>query len=173
LQSLQPDRWKMRILTDCSFLSKKQIEKIEQHYGAKYVFESQIKLRSNKWSYFSAAVFYTETPHPEGSNWFGVWESSGRYMISNAASAVDEQFFGIMADNKDVIYPPHPHDFRRSDDKSVFVSGGRDNTVDDLTHHVIKLTVHKDEVVVYTTEQKKTFCDVPYTSEMDVDLSEV
>ena len=28
---------KMRILTDCSFLSQKQIEKIEKKYNAKYV----------------------------------------------------------------------------------------------------------------------------------------
>jgi hypothetical protein len=35
----------MRILTDCSFLSEKQIEKIEERYNAKYVFESQLKLR--------------------------------------------------------------------------------------------------------------------------------
>jgi len=61
---------KMRILTDCSFLSEKQIEKIEERYNAKYVFELQLKLRGGNWSDFSAAVFYTEVPHPEGSHWF-------------------------------------------------------------------------------------------------------
>ena len=30
----------MRILTDCSFLSEKQIEQIAEKYNAKYVFES-------------------------------------------------------------------------------------------------------------------------------------
>ena len=35
----------MRILTDCSFLSEKQIEKIAGKYNATYVFESQLKLR--------------------------------------------------------------------------------------------------------------------------------
>ncbi len=55
----------MRILTDCSFLSEKQIEKIAETYNAKYVFESQLKLRGGNWSDFSAAVFYAEVPHPE------------------------------------------------------------------------------------------------------------
>ena len=74
---------KMRILTDCSFLSKRQIEKIEERYNAKYVFETQLKLRSDKWSDFSSAVFYAD-PHPQGSNWFGIWKDDGRFMISNA-----------------------------------------------------------------------------------------
>ena len=58
----------MRILTDCSILSEQQIKRIEERYSAKYVFETQLKLRSDKWGDFSADVFYTEEPHPEGSN---------------------------------------------------------------------------------------------------------
>ena len=98
----------MRILTDCSFLSEKQIEKIAGKYNATYVFESQLKLRGGNWSDFSAAVFYTEIPHPEGSNWFGIWDNAGKYMISNAISAVEEPFFGILGRNGDVIYSRHP-----------------------------------------------------------------
>ena len=94
----------MRILTDCSFLSEKQIAKIGERYGARYVFETQLRLRSEKWSDFSSAVFYTEAPHPEGSNWFGIWNNGGRFMISNAISAVEEPFFGALAENGDVIY---------------------------------------------------------------------
>ena len=56
----------MKILTDCSFLSEKQVEKIERKYDAKYVFESQLKLKDGKWSDFSAAVLYTEVPRQEG-----------------------------------------------------------------------------------------------------------
>ena len=56
----------MRILTDCSFLSEKQIEKIAEKYNAKYVFESQLKLRGGNWSDFPAAVFYTEDSPPRG-----------------------------------------------------------------------------------------------------------
>lgn len=162
----------MRILTDCSFLSKKQIEKIEEKYNAKYVFETQLKLRSNNWSDFPAAVFYTEISHPEGSNWFGIWHNAGKYMISNAISAVEEPFFGTLADNGDVIYSRHRHDFRESDDKSVFIAGGRSHTSHDVDHHVVKLIVSKDKVVVAPIEIEKNWCEVPYTEELDWDINE-
>jgi hypothetical protein len=59
----------IRIRTECSFLSPAQVRRVEVRYKAKYVFESQLKLRSDKWSDFPAAVFYSEEPHPKGSNW--------------------------------------------------------------------------------------------------------
>jgi hypothetical protein len=162
----------MRILTDCSFFSHRQIEKIEERYNAKYVFETQLKLRSDKWSDFSSAVFYTEDPHPEGSNWFGIWDSDGRFMISNAVSAVEEPFFGVLAESGDVIYSRRPRDFRESEDKTVFIDGGRDHCRYDLMHEVVKLKVFKDKVLVVPPESKRTVCEVPFTEEVDWDISE-
>jgi hypothetical protein len=162
----------MRILTDCSFLSKKQIEKIEEKCNAKYVFETQLKLRSNNWSDFSAAVFYTEISHPEGSNWFGIWRNGEKYMISNAISAVEEPFVGILADNGDVIYSRHRNDRRESDDKSAFIAGGREHASYDMEHHLVKLIVSKDKVVVFPKENNKTWCEVPFTEELDLDINE-
>ena len=162
----------MRILNECSFLSKKQIENIEEKYNAKYVFESQLKLRSSNWSDFSAAIFYTETPHPEGSNWFGIWNNSGKYMISNAISAVEEPFFGALSENGDVIYSRHPRDLRESDDRTVFIDGGRDHCRHDLTHQVVKLKVCKDKVIVVPKENKRAMCEVPYTEVLDWDVTQ-
>jgi hypothetical protein len=157
----------MRILTDCSFLSEKQIENIERKYNAKYVFESQLKLKGGKWSDFSAAVFYTEVTRQDGSNWFGIWHNNGAYMISDAISAVEEPFFGILAGNGDVIYSRHSHDDHARDDDELFIGGGRDHTCHDLTHFVIKLSVYKDKVIVVSEEAEKTWCGVPYTEELD------
>lgn len=162
---MQSGKW-VSIRTDCSFLSDRQIEKIERRYGAKYVFESQLKLRSNQWSDFSAAVFYADEPHPDGSNWFGIWTCNGRFMISNAISAVEEPFFGAVAENKDVIYSRHPRDFRESEDKTVFVDGGRGHFRHDLEHEIVKLKVVKDKVVVVPRE-KRAVCEVPFTEELD------
>jgi hypothetical protein len=161
----------VNILTDCSFLSKTQIEKIERRYRAKYVFESQLKLKSDQWSDFSAAVFYGEEPHPEGSNWFGIWEMDGRFMISNAISAVEEPFFGVVAENGDIIYSRHHGDFRESDDKTVFIDGGRNHGRHDLIHEVVKLKVVKDKLLVVPRE-KRAVCEVPFTEEIDWDLGE-
>ena len=162
----------MRILTDCSFLSNGRIEKIEERYAAKYVFETQLKLRSEKWSDFSAAVFYAEEPHPEGSNWFGIWNNNGRFMISNAISAVEEPFFGAVAENGDVIYSRHPRDYRESEDRTVFVDGGRDHCRHNLTHELVKLKVFKEKVLVVPRENKRTVCEVPYTEEIDWAITE-
>jgi hypothetical protein len=161
----------VNILTDCSFLSNKQIEKIEQRHGAKYVFESQLKLKSDQWSDFSAAVFYVEEPHPEGSNWFGIWEMDRRFMISNAISAAEEPFFGVVAENGDIIYSRHPGDLRESSDKTVFIDGGRNHGRHDLIHEVVKLKVVKDKLVVVPRE-KRAVCEVPFTEELDWDLFE-
>lgn len=161
----------VNILTDCSFLSKRQIKKIEQKYRATYVFESQLKLQSDQWSDFSAAVFYAEEPHPEGSNWFGIWEMDGRFMISNAISAVEEPFFGAVAENGDIIYSRHPRDLRESDDKTVFIDGGRNHGRHDLIHEVVKLKVVKDKLVVVPRE-KRALCEVPFTAELDWELGE-
>jgi hypothetical protein len=162
----------VNILTDCSFLTNRQIAQIEARYRAKYVFESQLKLRSYRWSDFSAAVFYAEEPHPQGSNWFGIWRRDGRFMISNAISAVEQPFTGVLAENGDVIYSRSPRDLRESDDKTVFIDGGRDRCRYDLEHWVVKLKVIKDKVVVVSSENKRALCEVPFTEELDWDIDE-
>ena len=163
----------MRILTDCSFLSEEQIEKIEEYYNAKYVFESQLKLRSGNWSDFSAAVFYNEIPHPKGSNWFGIWRDGSKYMISDAISAVEEPFFGLLADDGDVVYSRHPQDDNMRDNGEFFIGGGRCKTAYDLTHHVVKLMVYRDTVVIAPKEGKKTWCDVPFTEEIEWNIAQI
>jgi len=160
----------MNILNDCSFLTAEQIKKVEDTYGAKFVFESQLKLRSEKWSDFSAAVFYTAIEHPEGSNWFGIWKRAGKYMISNAISAVDEPFFGIVADNADVIYSRHVNDCRESPDRSTFIAGGRDRLRYDMEHYVVKLRVYKDKLIIADDKNKRICCEVPYTEELSWDI---
>ncbi len=168
-----PFRKKLRIVTDCSFLSPDQIRKVEKRYNAKYVFESQLKLKSEQWSDFSAAVFYAEEPHPKGSNWFGIWNDGGRLMISNAISAVEEPFFGAVAENGDVIYSRHTHDLRESEDKTVFVDGGRSRFRHDLEHEIVKLRVVKDTVVLVPREPRIVVCEVPFTEELDWDLDQI
>ncbi len=161
----------MRILTDSSFLSPTQIEKIERRYNGRYVFESQLKLRDNSWSDFPSAIFYTETAHPEGSNWFGVWRDRDKFMISNAISAVEEPFVGIVAENGDVIYSRYRNDFRVSADKTVFIDGGRAHCRHDFEHKLVKLRVSRDRVVVIPTENKRSGFEIPHTEEMDWNLA--
>ena len=37
----------------------------------------------------------------------------------------------------------------------------------------VKLIVYKDKVVIFPKENKKTWCEVPYTEEMDWDIAQI
>jgi hypothetical protein len=161
----------MRILTDCSFLSETQIKTIEDKFRARYVFESQLKLKSDRWSDFSAAVFYSDLPHPKGSHWFGIWLEDGKLIIGDAISATKEAFIGAVAESGDVIYSRNPHDYRESADRTVFIDGGREHCRHNLTHEILKLEVVKDKVSVVSEKRKIECCDVPYMEELNPDIT--
>jgi hypothetical protein len=42
-----------------------------------------------------------------------------------------------------------------------------------MEHHVVKLIVSKDKVVIFPKETKKTWCEVPYTEELDWDIAQI
>jgi hypothetical protein len=85
---------------------------------------------------------------------------------------VDEPFFGALADNGEVIYSRHRNDFRESEDKTVFVDGGRAHFRHDFEHELVKLKVVKDRVVLIPREAKIAFCEVPFTEELGWDIGE-
>lgn len=149
----------MKIRNEPAYLTEVDIKKVEKKYKAKYVFESPLCI-NGCWNDDPSLIFYNETPHPEGSNYFAISrKSGGDYVISNGLSAVDGvEIRAVRAVDGDIIYSRCRHDYRTSDDGSVSVDGGRDyfryQVPDDptqidtdlLTLHVIngKLVV-KDE----------------------------
>ena len=123
----------MTIRNESTFLANVHIKDIESRYKAKYVCETCLRGMDDEWVNFTAAIFYTETPHPEGSNYFGIFlhpdfSETNHIMITNAESAVGQDIVGAVADNGDVIYSRYRHDYRESDDKSIAIDGGRDYT---------------------------------------------
>ena len=140
------------ILNECSFISPVGIELIGEHYNASYVFESCIKGLNGQWTNYPTAIFYTEIPHPKGSNYFAVYQNTeGEFRITNGISATEEFISAIQIDD-DIIYSRYCHDFREH--HGVFVDGGRDYLrvggagarFDDIKH--IVLIVDKDRLVV-------------------------
>jgi len=116
-----------KIHNECSFLSEKGIELVEKEYNAKYVFESCIKDTRGNWCDWPSAIFYTETPHPEGSNYFAIYfsglEEANTALIANGISAIQEDIYGI--DTGDgIIYSRYRHDYRVHNE--CMVDGGRD-----------------------------------------------
>jgi hypothetical protein len=113
----------MIIRNECSFLKPESISKIEEHYKATYVFESCLKGRDGNWLNFPAAIFYTETPHPEGSNYFAFYDFGDGARIANGISATEVEYTGIVV-GEEVAYSRYRHDYRTLDE--CFVDGGRD-----------------------------------------------
>lgn len=142
----------MKILNESTVYKPDGIKIIEDKMNAKFVFESCLKNRAGGWANMPVAIFYTEVAHPQGSNYFGVYNDfDGRVTITDAISAT-EPFEGLLIDD-DIIYSRYRHDFREHN--GVFIDGGRDYTriggsrMAEAT--VVKLKVVDDHVEVDDT----------------------
>ena len=115
----------MKILNMHPMFNPDQIKQIEKHYNAKFVCETCLKSSSGGWINSPFAVFYTETAHPEGSNWFGLYYNhEGYLMITDAKSAL-EPFEGLLFEDGSVFYSRYRHDYQTLKDGTM-VDGGRD-----------------------------------------------
>lgn len=113
----------MNIITKSEIFSQREIETLERHYKAKYICESCLKTITKQWANYPAAFFYTEKPHPRGSNWFAIYyNTENKPMVTNGV-VITEPFEGIQIDD-DVIFSRYRHDYREH--RGVFVDGGRD-----------------------------------------------
>jgi len=143
------------IKNESSWLDPDTIIKIEDRYNATYVFESCLKDIYGNWANFPVAIFYTEQAHPQGSNYFGLYKTEdGNVMITNGIVATEQSFPGVIARNGDAIYSRFRHDYRTSDDGSVFVDGGRDYFRTGVYNkdQYISLRVNKDKLEAFTNE---------------------
>lgn len=140
----------MRINKDCSFLNPAGIKLIEERYNAKYVFESPLKDKKGNWTDVSFAIFFTEIPHPEGSNYFGIYHTENGWMIVDGISAVQDPFEAVCI-NEDVVYSRYRHDYRAHN--GIFVDGGRDyfrwggDRMNEA--QIVNLSVNRDQLVIF------------------------
>ena len=133
----------MNIRNECTFLKPEGIAKIEEAYNAKYVFESCLKTKNGGWCNMPVAIFYTETPHPQGSNYFGLYcNDFGDFMITDGISATEP--FDALQAGDDVIYSRYRHDFREHN--GYMVDGGRDYFRRSADGIPVKLCVNKDKL---------------------------
>jgi hypothetical protein len=103
--------------------TKKQINVIEKKYKAKFVCETCLKSITKQWANYPVSIFYTKEPHPQGSNWFGLfYNTEGKILICNGITAT-EPFDAVEIDDT-IMYSKYRHDFFEHD--GIFVDGGRD-----------------------------------------------
>lgn len=119
----------MNIITNPIEYTKEFVKYIEEKYNGKYICETSVRGITGIWTNGPAILFYSETPHPEGSNYFGIIEGFRReYKIFNALSVMPETIDAVVANNGDIIYSHYRHHYNISTDGSVWIDGGRDYT---------------------------------------------
>lgn len=153
----------MNVITTSERFSAEELVKIEAHYEAKYVCETCLRGKGGGWTNQAVSVFYQPDPSkvPEGgSQWFGLFlldrfsldpDAPQQLCIVNAISAVEEDIQGVVAANGDVIYSQYRHDYRHSEDGTVWIDGGRDYTRSGVTPvgpGFVTLRIVKDELVI-------------------------
>jgi hypothetical protein len=125
-----------------------ELSRIEEVKKATFVCDSSVKNRHGGWANVPVAIFYQEKKHPDsGSHYFGLYVDPRRGLcITNGQSAVDEPINAVIAKNGEVIYSIHRHDYRVSEDKSVWIDGGRDYLRTDPSFTVVQLQIVKDRL---------------------------
>lgn len=104
------------------------IEKVEEKYNAKWVGQLALKDRNGQWTGDSCGdVYYQETPPVVGySHYFALVIQDGTLYITSGAEAVEGTINAVEADDGTILYSRYRHDYRVSEDGSVFIDGGRD-----------------------------------------------
>lgn len=107
-----------------------KIEEAEKHYKATYLGDFCVKDKNDNWANQPVACFYNENPEPPYGHYFGLCIGShdNKLYIINAESAFSKPISAVVANNGEVVYSRFRHDYRTSEDGSVFIDGGRDYT---------------------------------------------
>lgn len=129
--------------------SMADIERLEKHYGVKYMGFWTIKTANGNWSEHPVDVFYQPNPDKSKghSNYLGVFKRNGDVFLTNAESAFSEDIFGKLVSNNEVIVSRYRHDYIEIG--SVIVDGGRDYFRASAAGKTIKISV-KDGQFVFT-----------------------
>lgn len=139
-----------RLCNEPSLFNYEQLDKICKHYSAEYVVDTEQ-------DGIACSVFYSATPHPDSnSRYFALYRTpyTNELMITNGAFVEEQEFSGIIADNGDIIFSRSRHDYRVSDDESVWIDGGREYTRRPIVSldRTVRLTVYKGRLEVWFNE---------------------
>lgn len=118
------------------------IHKIEKKYNASWVGQLPLKTKDGSWSVDNCGdVYYQENPPNGYSNYFALIMQYGTLYITSGLSGVEGIINGIIADNGEIIYSRYRHDYRESEDGSVFIDGGRDYVKFSSSNKLVQLKI--------------------------------
>lgn len=105
---------------DYSLFPDEVTDQVEQNYNCRYVTEWYLDNKS------IVLLFWNDTPHPQGSNWMGVYGSGDHLYVCDGIAASRFPVQCMVSNDKQVLFSKTRHDFRSSHDGSVTVDGGRE-----------------------------------------------
>lgn len=122
----------VHIIKNSDVLSDKAVAYFEtvKYPGSKFILDSCVK-GAWGWTDYPAAIFYQPNPprgRPECTNYFGIVIKGSQMFICQAIDITTVRIDAVVADDGDVIWSRYRHDYRESNDGSVWIDGGRDYT---------------------------------------------
>jgi hypothetical protein len=111
----------MYIKNPPALFSYDQIQKIEDMKKAKYVCATEHQGHT-------VEVFYSEEAHPvSNSRYFALYYThlTNELMITDGSFIEKQDIDAVVADDGDIVYSRYRHDYMVSNDKSVWIDGGR------------------------------------------------
>ena len=104
------------------------ISKVCETYQASYIGEFSAKNRDGGWINLPCSLFYTEEAHPDGSNYFVLYNrpsisGHGTWVIANGISAADNKWTGVLnPETGHILYSAFRHDYQSME--GVVADGG-------------------------------------------------
>jgi hypothetical protein len=99
------------------------INKAIEAYGGRYICKSQIKDLKGEFTYQPYHIFYNETPHPRGSNYYAIGYNKDKLVITNGISIESMAIDGFVEDGV-FYYSAYRHDCVTIG--NMMIDGGRD-----------------------------------------------
>lgn len=131
----------MLVKPSLRFFTTEFVQEIQSKFNAKFICETTFK-NCDQWVNQPCALFYMQTKHPNGSNWFAIfhsWDQSDRIVITDGISAVEPDDMIDALENEDgvVVYSVYRHDYATLNGCSI--DGGRDYTKTNIADDSVKL----------------------------------
>ena len=113
------------------FKSRDQIERIESLRNAKFVGEFSLPVNKKDlekgFVNTPVAIFYQEVPHPEGSNYFGLYyDDTGKLWVTDAGCITMFDWPCLFVPGQNIMYSAYRHDYQAWGEYSI--DGGMEYT---------------------------------------------